>query len=49
MMTEEYLYLESYLLGAAHGTFDAVGLAVKAEATITAPFTGTHFLRWGPA
>jgi len=48
-MTEEYLYIESYMLGAARGTFDAVGVPVSVQATLTDRFTGTHTLRWGPS
>ncbi len=48
-MTEEYFYIESYLLGAALGTFEAVGIAVSAEAALHDRFTGTHTLRWGPS
>jgi uncharacterized protein (TIGR02265 family) len=45
-MSEEYLFIESYLLGAAQGTFDAIGIAVHAEAKLVDRFTGTHTLRW---
>ncbi len=45
-MTEEYLFIESYLLGAAQGTFDAIGIAVQATAELSDRFTGTHTLRW---
>ncbi len=45
-MTEEYLFIESYLLGAAQGTFDAIGIEVQATATLTDRFTGSHTLRW---
>jgi uncharacterized protein (TIGR02265 family) len=48
-MTEEYLYIESYLLGAALGTFEAVDIPVSVEATLSDRFTGTHTLRWGPS
>jgi hypothetical protein len=48
-MTEEYFYIESYLVGAALGTFDAVGIQVSAEVALTDRFTGTHTLRWGPS
>ena len=33
-MVEEYLYIESYLLGAAQGTFDAISLPVRAEVVL---------------
>ncbi len=48
-MFEEYFYIESYLLGAALGTFEAVGIRVSAEAALVDRFTGTHTLRWGPS
>ncbi len=45
-MWEEYAYIESYLLGAARGTFDAVGVPVRAEAVLSDRFNGKHFLYW---
>ncbi len=45
-MTEEYSYIESYLLGAAQGTFDAIGVPVQAEAVLQDRFNGKHILRW---
>jgi uncharacterized protein (TIGR02265 family) len=45
-MEEEYLYIDSYLLGAAQGTFDAVGVPVRAEAKLDDRFTGRHILVW---
>lgn len=45
-MSEEYAYIESYLLGAAQGTFDAVGVQVHAEAVLRDRFNGKHVLRW---
>jgi uncharacterized protein (TIGR02265 family) len=45
-MTEEYAYIESYLLGAAQGTFEAVGVPVRAEAVLRDRFHGKHLLRW---
>jgi uncharacterized protein (TIGR02265 family) len=45
-MTEEYLYIESYLLGAAQGTFDAVGIPVKSEVALEDRFNGRHMLSW---
>jgi uncharacterized protein (TIGR02265 family) len=45
-MTEEYSYIESYLLGAAQGTFDAIGVPVRAEAVLQDRFNGKHILRW---
>jgi uncharacterized protein (TIGR02265 family) len=45
-MIEEYLYIESYLLGAAQGTFDAVGVSVEATVVLHDRFNGQHLLRW---
>jgi uncharacterized protein (TIGR02265 family) len=45
-MAEEYLYLESYLVGAAQGTFDAVGLPVHIQVVRQDRFNGQHVLRW---
>ena len=45
-MTEEYAYIESYLLGAAQGTFDAIGVPVRAQAILTGRFNGSQVLRW---
>jgi uncharacterized protein (TIGR02265 family) len=45
-MSEEYAYLESFLLGAGQGTFDAVGVTVRAEAVLRDPFNGKHLLAW---
>jgi uncharacterized protein (TIGR02265 family) len=45
-MEEEFLYIESYLLGAAQGTFDAVGLPVRTQVVLEDRFTGRHILDW---
>jgi uncharacterized protein (TIGR02265 family) len=45
-MVDEYLYIESYMLGAARGTFDAIGVPVKAEAVLETPYKGRHLLSW---
>jgi uncharacterized protein (TIGR02265 family) len=45
-MGEEYLYIESYLMGAAQGTFDAVGIPVRIEVVLEDRFNGRHILRW---
>ena len=45
-MRNEYLYIESYLLGAAQGTFDAIELPVKTEVVLEDRFNGQHVLRW---
>jgi uncharacterized protein (TIGR02265 family) len=45
-MTEEYCYIESYMLGAAQGTFEAIGVPVRAEVVLRDRFNGKHVLRW---
>jgi uncharacterized protein (TIGR02265 family) len=45
-MVEEYLFMDSFLLGAARGTFDAVGLSVDATTILDDRFHGRHVLRW---
>ena len=45
-LVEEYFYIESYLLGAAQGTFDAIGLPVRTEVKLENRFCGQHILSW---
>jgi uncharacterized protein (TIGR02265 family) len=45
-MVEEYLYIESYLLGAAQGTFDAISVPVRTEVVLEDRFNGRHILIW---
>ncbi len=45
-MNEEYIYIDSYLRGAAQGTFDAVGVPVSVEVVLQDRFNGQHVLRW---
>jgi uncharacterized protein (TIGR02265 family) len=45
-MVEEYLYLDSYLLGAAQGTFDAISMPVQIEVVMENRFSGKHILVW---
>jgi uncharacterized protein (TIGR02265 family) len=45
-MVEEYLYIESFVMGAAEGTFNAVGLSVDAKTILENPFHGRHVLHW---
>jgi uncharacterized protein (TIGR02265 family) len=45
-MEEEYLYVDSYLMGAAEGTFEAVGVPVRTECVLRDRFNGRHFLQW---
>jgi uncharacterized protein (TIGR02265 family) len=43
---EEYAYIESYLIGAAQGTFDAIELPVRTEVVLEDRFNGKHILNW---
>jgi uncharacterized protein (TIGR02265 family) len=45
-MSDEPLYIDSYLLGAAHGTFEAVDVPVRVEVQMEGPFHGRHILHW---
>jgi uncharacterized protein (TIGR02265 family) len=45
-MVEEYVYIESYLLGAAQGTFDAIAVPVRTEVVLENRFVGKHILKW---
>jgi hypothetical protein len=45
-MIEEYGYIESYLLGAAQGTFEAAGIPVRTEVKLFDRFNGQHILNW---
>jgi hypothetical protein len=45
-LIEEYAYIESYELGAAHGTFEAIDLPVQIECKLQERFVGQHILRW---
>jgi len=45
-MADEYTYIDSYLLGAAHGTFEAIDMRVEVEVQLDGPFRGRHILRW---
>jgi uncharacterized protein (TIGR02265 family) len=45
-MDEEYLYIDSFMLGAAHGTFAAIDLDVDAQCQLDTKFSGRHLLRW---
>jgi len=45
-MSREYNYIDSYLLGAARGTFEAIERHVHVEAELQGPFQGRHMLRW---
>jgi hypothetical protein len=43
-MVGEYLYIESYLRGAAQGTVDAVNVPVRTEVALDDRFSGRHVL-----
>jgi uncharacterized protein (TIGR02265 family) len=43
---EEYMYIESYGLGAAYGTFEAIDVPMKAEVELDNRFEGRHVLTW---
>jgi len=48
-LREEYVWIESYLLGAAVGTFEALAASpddVQAHAELEDRFHGTHIIRW---
>ena len=45
-LIQEYAYIESYELGAAHGTFEAIDVPVRIECTLQDRFVGKHVLRW---
>jgi uncharacterized protein (TIGR02265 family) len=45
-MLDEFLYIESYLLGAAQGTFDAIGRQVCTEVVMEDRLNGRHILKW---
>jgi uncharacterized protein (TIGR02265 family) len=45
-MVEEYLYIDTYMLGAAQGTFDAISVPVRAQAILDDRFSGRHILEW---
>ena len=44
-LREEYVWIESYLLGAAAGTFEVLG-EIEASAELEDRFHGTHVIRW---
>lgn len=45
-MFEEYLWIESNVLGAAIGTFETAGHRVQVEVELDSMFRGRHLLRW---
>lgn len=47
-MHEEYLWIESYVLGAAQGTMDAAQGNAVVSYELDSPFQGRHVLLWSP-
>jgi uncharacterized protein (TIGR02265 family) len=45
-MFEEYLWIESNVLGAAEGTLEAIGRKVHIDVELDSKFKGRHILRW---
>jgi uncharacterized protein (TIGR02265 family) len=45
-MSDEYMFIDSYLVGAARGTFEAIALPVEVEVQLDDRFRGRHLLRW---
>lgn len=43
---DEYIWIESAMAGAAHGTFGMIGMQVDIEVELTGPYDGVHRLRW---
>jgi len=43
---DEMVWIESSLLGAAHGTMEAAGIAAKFRCELTGPYNGTHSISW---
>lgn len=45
-MRDEHCYIESYYVGAAEGTFEAIDLTGQVEVQLDDRFNGRHLLRW---
>lgn len=45
-MRQEYLYLESYCLGSAQGSFEAISVPVQTQVVLEDRFNGKHILTW---
>jgi hypothetical protein len=43
---DEMVWIESSLLGAAHGTMEAAGIDAKIRCELTDPQNGAHFISW---
>ncbi len=46
ILYEEYIWIESNLVGAAVGTFQSIGLSPKVECELASPFEGKHLITW---
>jgi uncharacterized protein (TIGR02265 family) len=42
----ELCWIQSALLGAAHGTMEAAGIDAKIRCELTDPYNGAHFISW---
>ncbi len=45
-MHEEYLWIESHVLGAAEGTFESIGMKAVIDVQLDSKFAGRHVIRW---
>jgi uncharacterized protein (TIGR02265 family) len=45
-MFQEYMWIESNLVGAARGTFESIGYDVDVVCELSNPFEGKHLLSW---
>jgi len=45
-LADEYMWLESALLGAAKATFESINVPVVARAELDSPYFGRHILEW---
>ena len=43
---DEMVWIESSLLGAAHGTMEAAGIPAQFRCELSGPYNGTHFISW---
>lgn len=42
----EFIWIESALVGAAHGSFDMIGIEAQVEVELDGPYDGVHRLSW---
>jgi hypothetical protein len=45
-MSEEYLWIESLMLGAAEGSFESIGVKATIDVRLDSQFAGYHLVRW---